>query len=240
MRTILIVPAFNEAEALPNVLSELLSVAPGLDVLVVDDGSTDATREVALTSGVRVLSLPFNLGVGGALRVGFRYALAQGYDRAVQFDADGQHDPREIAVLLAGIDGGANMAVGTRFGEGAGDYSVGISRGGAMRFLRVVVRILAHRKFSDTTCGFRAFDRATLELFSTGLSVEYMGDTVEALLLACYAGLEVVEVPTNMRKRQAGAPSQHALGLVYRYIRTLVVLITTASRLPENDRANTR
>ena len=113
--TLIIIPAYNEEDALPAVLVELASRVPQHDVIVVVDGSTDTTASVARAAGVMVAELPFNLGIGGALRTGFRYAERAGYERAVQFDADGQHDPSEIETLLDALDAGADMVVGSRF-----------------------------------------------------------------------------------------------------------------------------
>lgn len=230
MRTLIIIPAYNEEAALPDVLRDLFERAGEHDILVVDDGSTDRTVAVARAAGARVVSLPYNLGVGGALRAGFRYAVAAGYDRGIQFDADGQHDPGEIKKLLDALDVGADMAIGNRFADEVADYNVGMARGGAMAFMRVVVRVLTGRRFVDTTSGFRAFDRPVVELFARELSVEYLGDTVEALLLALQRGFDVVEVPTRMRPRAAGEPSNRSFRLVYRYLRTLFVLVCSASR----------
>lgn len=240
MRTLIIIPAYNEEAALPAVLQELAERAEEHDLLVVDDGSSDHTTDVATRAGATVMTLPFNLGVGGALRAGFRYAVACGYDRSIQFDADGQHDPAEIKKLLHALDEGADMAIGNRFGGDVDEYGVGAARGGAMAALRVVVRLLTGRRFSDTTSGFRAFNRPVVEMFARELSVEYMGDTVEALLLALAHGFTVVEVPTRMRSRAGGAPSQRNLRLVYRYLRTMLVLACTASRRPPRPRGAAR
>ena len=223
------VPAFNEEKALGDALSDLRSHTPDLDVLVVDDGSADRTVDVARTGGAVVLRLPFNLGIGGALRTGFRYATEQGYDRAVQFDADGQHDAREIRKLLDALDGGADMAVGSRFAQDAVTYEVGRIRWGAMRAIGLAVRVLSGRSFEDTSSGFRAFSVRTIAYFARSYPVEYM-DSVEALLLACYAGFSVVEVPTSMRRRAAGKPSNRNLKLVYHYVRLMIMMLTTASR----------
>lgn len=114
-RTLIVIPALNEEASLPGVLASLRSGTPGCDILVVDDGSTDATARVSAALGATVALLPFNLGIGGALRAGFRYAVEQGYDRAVQFDADGQHDVNEIDTLLLQLDRGADLVVGSRF-----------------------------------------------------------------------------------------------------------------------------
>ena len=220
--TVVIIPAFNEAQALPSTLRELCAVRPDLDVVVVDDGSRDTTVRVARAAGVEVLSLPYNLGIGGAMRLGFRYAVEHGYERALQFDADGQHDPNEIATLLAPLDDGADLVIGSRF-SGRGDYKVGRSRGLAMRVLRSLAMRLAGQRFSDTSSGFRAFSGPMLERFAVDYPIEYL-DSVEALVFACRAGYDVREVPTHMRERTGGTASNRRLRLLYHYIRVLVVL----------------
>jgi len=227
-RTLVIIPALDEEAALPATLGELRAVHPELDVLVVDDGSTDHTVAAATDAGATVARLPFHLGIGCALRTGFRYALAEGYDRAVQFDADGQHDPDEIATLLTALDGGADMVIGSRFASGEAAYEVGRIRKRAMSLLRLTVRLLSGRSFTDTSSGFRAFDRRTIEYFARTYPAEYM-ESVEALMMACYVGLRVVEVPTRMRERAAGHPSNGRWRLVYHYARLYVVLLSSAT-----------
>ena len=229
LKTLVIIPAWNEQEALPGTLSELNAVRPDLDVLVVSDGSTDRTSEVARAAGVGVVELPFNLGIGGALQTGFRYAVRNGYERAVQFDADGQHDPAEIAVLFEALDAGADMVIGSRFGEGTVEYRVGPVRRGAMRLLRFSINAMTHLEFSDTSSGFRAFDRPVLELFAATYPVEFM-DSTESLLQACRAGMNVTETSTRIRKRQAGTPSTRNFRLVYHYLRLLVTMLAQVSR----------
>jgi glycosyltransferase involved in cell wall biosynthesis len=231
MRTLVIIPAFNEEEALPGTLAELRAVEPDLDVVVVSDGSVDRTVEVAQAAGVRVLELPFNLGIGGALRTGFLFAVREGYDAAVQFDGDGQHDPAGIAGLLQGLREGANMVVGSRFAASSAHYDVGGTRKGAMVLLRHAVRLVVGKSFTDTSSGFRAFDRPVLEFFSTNYPSEFM-ESVESLILASLQGFDVVEVPVDMRERAAGVPSARRLRLVYHYLRLLLVLGATFRRRP--------
>ena len=227
-RAIVIIPAFNEEASLPGVLSDLRSHAPDFDVLVVDDGSSDRTAAVAAANGALVMSMPFNLGIGGALRAGFRFAVRHGYTRAVQFDGDGQHDAAQISTLVAGLDDGADLVIGTRFSASAASasYDVGRARFGAMRLLRLGVRALSGQAFTDTSSGFRAFSTPMLEFFASTYPREYM-DSVEALLLASYEGFRVVEVPVSMRERAGGTPSNRNFKLVYNYLRLLVVMITT-------------
>jgi len=222
---LVIVPAFNEHEALPGTLAELAAVVPSYDVLVVDDGSTDNTAALADSLGAIVLELPFNLGIGGALRTGFRFAVDNGYSRAIQFDADGQHEASEIAAILAPLDEGADMVLGSRF-AGVGDYKVSRSRSLAMGILRWSIQKLAGQKFTDTSSGFRSFNREVLEMFATDYPVEYM-DSAEALVLACRAGFDVREVPVKMRERMGGQASNRRFRLVYHYLRVLVSLANT-------------
>src|SRR4051794_39483860 len=206
-RTLVIIPAFNEEESLGPVLTELTAVVPPGDVLVVSDGSIDLTAQVARDAGVTVVELPFNLGIGGALRAAFKYAVRNGYRRGVQFDADGQHDPDEIAALERGLDAGADLVIGSRFAtDGVVTYRVGRARRLAMTFLARFVRALIHRRLTDTSSGFRGFSARALEYFARTYPIEYL-DSVEALVMADAAGLTIAEVPVRMRERFSGQPS---------------------------------
>lgn len=225
---LVIIPALNEEAALGGVIAELRAWSPSVAILVVDDGSTDATAAVARDAGVAVAPLAFNLGVGGALQTGFRYAVRHGFTRAVQFDGDGQHDASEIPTLLARLDEGADLVIGSRFASGEGGYRVGRVRGGAMRGLQLAVRILGGRPLTDASSGFRAFSAPLLGFFAERYPNEFLGDTAEALLLACRAGFDVVEVPVRMRPRAGGAPSNGRLKLAYHYVRVLVSMVGTS------------
>jgi glycosyltransferase involved in cell wall biosynthesis len=239
-RTLIIIPAYNEEESLPAVLKELAEQTPEYEVLVVSDGSLDGTAEIARSSGVHVAELPFNLGIGGALRTGFAYAVRGGYEQAVQFDADGQHDPMAVAKLLAPLADGADMVIGSRFAEGGAlTYEVSSVRRRAMKLLQRLVHRLVGQQFSDTSSGFRAFSRPMLEFFAVTYPVEYM-DSVEALVLACNAGFNVDEVAVNMRGRTGGAPSNRRLRLVYYYVRLLVVLVVSTTSRREQARRQDR
>jgi glycosyltransferase involved in cell wall biosynthesis len=224
-----VIPAFNEEQALPKVLATLASQHPDADVVVVDDGSRDRTAEVGRAGGAVVLGLPFNLGIGAALRTGFVYAVREGYDRAVQFDGDGQHEAHAVQSLLDALDGGANMAIGSRFADPDSTYDPGRIRGQAMGSLRFLVRRLTGTKYSDTSSGFRAFDRPMLEFFARTYPSEYM-ESVEALVMASVEGFRVVEVPVQMHEREGGEPSNASFKLAYHFLRLLVVLTATAVR----------
>ena len=238
MRTLIIIPALNEEASLPRVLDDLATQLPDFDVLVVDDGSRDETALVAAKCGVEVMSLPFNLGIGGALQTGFRYAVSRDYDRAIQFDADGQHDPGEVWKLIHGLDAGADLMIGSRFAEGgAVTYPVGRVRRAAMHLLRRIVHMLIGRDFTDTTSGFRAFSKPLLEFFAQTYPTEYM-ESVESLVLAYNAGFVPDEVAVNMHGRTGGAPSSRRFRLLYYYVRLVVVLLASTSR--RNSRTPSR
>lgn len=224
VRTLVVIPAFNEEAALPATLEELHRALPGISVVVVDDGSSDRTAERARAGGAVVVVLPFNLGVGSAVRTGLRYALDHGYERAVVFDADGQHDARAIADLLAVLDRGADVALASRFGPGTEAYPVGRVRKAAMRLLARFVHHLTGQTFTDPTSGFRAFDAPAIRLLARAYPVEYLADTVEVLLILSSAGLTIEEVPSSMRTRSAGQPSNRRFRLVANYLRVLVGL----------------
>lgn len=226
---LIVIPALNEEGSVGAVVKEVREALPAAHVLVVDDGSEDGTRRVALGAGADVLSLPFNLGVGGALRAGFRYAVRFDYDVAVQVDGDGQHDPAEIERLLAGL-ADADMVIGARF-AGRGDYAVRGARRLAMHLLARSLSKRTNANLTDTTSGFRAFDRTVIELFARDYPAEYLGDTIEALIIAARAGCRVSQVPVQMRRRSVGKPSQSSVrSLIYLARAVLAVVLSRARR----------
>jgi glycosyltransferase involved in cell wall biosynthesis len=205
-KILVVLPALNEAPNVGRVITEVRQSLPSAQVLVVDDGSSDATAERARDCGVDVARLAVNLGVGGAMRTGFRYARARGYDIVVQVDADGQHDPAEITLLTEALER-ADVVIGARF-AGRGDYLVRGPRRWAMKVLAVVLSWLAGTRLSDVTSGFRACGPRAIQLFAAHYPAEYLGDTVESLVMATRAGLTVRQVPVEMRARNGGQPSQ--------------------------------
>jgi glycosyltransferase involved in cell wall biosynthesis len=203
---LVVVPALNEAQAVGHVVSEIKAVSADFQVLVVDDGSTDGTATVARLAGATVCSLPYTLGVGGAMRTGYRYALREGYDVVVQIDGDGQHDPSYIPALLDALDG-ADVVVGARF-AGTGNYEVRGPRRWAMAVLAVALTRVSGERLSDVTSGFRAVNRRGMHLFAEHYPAEYLGDTVESLVIAARTGCRIRQVPVSMRIRTTGRASQ--------------------------------
>lgn len=202
---LVVIPALNEEDSVGEVVRSVVAAVPAARCVVVDDGSRDGTRLRAADAGAVVLSLPYNLGVGGAMRTGFRYARAHGYDIVVQVDADGQHDPAAIPTLIAGL-ADADLVIGARF-AGVGDYGVRGPRRWAMRLLASVMSRVADSRLTDVTSGFKAAGPRAVGLFADNFPAEYLGDTVEALVIGARAGLIIRQIPVAMRRRQAGEPS---------------------------------
>jgi glycosyltransferase involved in cell wall biosynthesis len=227
-RVLVIVPAWNEAESVGDVVREIHGELPEADVLVVDDGSTDDTARLAREAGAAVAKLPFNLGVGGVMRLGYRYARGEGYDVAVQIDADGQHDPRYVPKLIDGLQD-ASLVIGARF-AGEGDYRVRGPRRWAMALLSMVLSAMAGSRLTDTTSGFRACDRAVIELFADWYPVEYLGDTVETLVRVIRLGYRVHQVPVAMRRRFAGMPSHSPVRALVYLCRAFLTLLLALIR----------
>jgi len=202
----------------------------GHDVVVVDDGSRDATSRVARDHGAMVVRLPVNLGVGAAMRCGFRFAVERGYDAVVQCDADGQHSPARVATLLdAQAATGAHMVIGSRFGTGgAEDYAVGRLRRMAMRLLARSASKATGTRITDATSGFRIIVQPLLGAFAATFPDNYLGDTYEAMVSAGRAGYRVAEVAVPMRRREHGSSSASPRAAVQF---TLCAVIVVAARL---------
>lgn len=221
-------PAYNEEASVADVVREVFAKVPGAEVLVVDDGSADGTTQAARSAGARVATLPFNLGVGGAMRVGFRFAVENGFDNVIQIDSDGQHDPASVPALLAELES-ADLVLGARF-AGEGDYTVSGPRQWAMVVLAAILSRSSRTKLTDTTSGYRASGPRAVALFAENYPAEYLGDTIEALVIASRAGLVIRQVPVAMRPRAGGVPSHNpfkaaaylgraGLALVFAFIR---------------------
>ena len=204
-RVLIIIPAWNESGSIADVVAEVKGELPGVSVIVVDDGSTDDTSARAAAAGAIVARLPYNLGVGGAMRTGYRYARDHGYDVAIQVDADGQHDPRYIPKLVDALED-HDLVIGARF-AGEGGYAVKGPRKWAMRLLSQVISRLARTRLTDTTSGHRACNRRLIELFANWYPAEYLGDTIEVLVRTARMKFKITQIPVAMRPRMAGTPS---------------------------------
>jgi hypothetical protein len=205
LRRVAIVPARNEEACVGGVIAELHAFDPELEIVVVDDGSGDRTAAVAEEAGARVVRLPFNLGIGGAVQTGFRYALDHGFELAVRLDGDGQHDPAELPALLEPVlDGRADIAVGSRF-AGSGGYRAPFARRLGIRLFARLVSLLVRQRVTDTTSGFQAVNRRGIALFAADYPHDY--PEVEAVVMVFKHRLRLEEVPVRMRERAGGRSS---------------------------------
>lgn len=219
----MIVPAWNEQDSVGDTVREIRSTNPSADVLVVDDGSGDRTSKVAAEAGAMVVRLPFNLGVGGAMRTGYRHALRCGYGVAVQIDADGQHDPRYLEQLIAELDT-VDICIGSRFAHPDDPYKVRGPRRWAMYLLAAVLSRLAGTNLTDVTSGFRVCNRRAMTVFAQHYPAEYLGDTVESLVIATRVGCKIGQLPVNMRPRAAGQASASPVRAAIFLCRAVVAL----------------
>lgn len=232
MKTLVIVPAFNEAQNITQVVQDLKRHIPEADIVVVNDCSTDKTKEVLKRENYNYIDLPINLGIGGGVQTGYCYALERGYDIAVQFDGDGQHDARYLKELIAPIkDGQADVVVGSRFIKKEGFQSSAMRRLG-INFLSGLIDLLCGVKVRDVTSGMRAVNRRMIEQFAADYAQDY--PEPEAILAAGLAGAKIMEVPVQMRERQGGVSSINPVRSVYYMIKVSLALIL--SRLAQGRR----
>lgn len=229
-RRLIVLPAWNEEAAIGDCLDEIITVLPDWDVVVVSDGSTDGTSAVARSRGVVVIDLPFNLGVGGARRAGFSYAVREGYSHVLQIDADGQHDPAEVHHLVEVMDEtGADVVVGARF-AGRGDYVVTGPRRWAMTMLSWALSRVCRTRLTDTTSGLKLCGPRATVLYARDYPAEYLGDTVEALVIAARNGLVVRQAGVSMRERAGGVPSHRPVKAAAFLVRAIMALAIALTR----------
>ena len=221
MRALVVLLAYEEEEAIGRTVSELAGALPAADVLVVDDGSADATAAAARAAGARVVRHPFNLGVAAAEATGLAWASRQGYDAVLRMDGDGQHDPASAPALLEAVARGAELAVGTRFGAIESFRSSAARRAGN-RLLSGVVSALCGRRLTDPTSGFRAFGGRALPFFAAHFPHDY--PEPDSLVWACRRGFRVEEIPVRMRPRQTGESSLGPLSSAYYMVKVSLAL----------------
>jgi glycosyltransferase involved in cell wall biosynthesis len=228
LKRIAIVPAFNEEGSVGRVIDEIRGFDPDFDIVVVDDGSRDRTAAVAAGRGAHVVRLPFNLGIGGAVQTGFRFAHEHGFELAVRVDGDGQHDPAQLSALLEPVLAGeADIAVGSRFAS-AGGYRSTRSRRLGIGILARTVSALVRQRVTDPTSGFQALNRRGIALFAADYPHDY--PEVEATVMLFKHRLRLKEVPVAMRERAAGRSSIGAIRSVYYMVKVLLAIFIALFR----------
>jgi glycosyltransferase involved in cell wall biosynthesis len=228
-RIVAVVPAFEEEAAIGPVVAEITAFDPSIDVVVVDDGSSDGTGVAAAAAGATVVRLPFNLGIGAAVQSGFRWALERDYDLAVRLDGDGQHDPAELPKLLAPIERGeADVVTGSRFREEEDGYRPPLGRRVGITWFARLVSLLSGQRVTDTTSGFQALNRPGIELFARDYPSDY--PEVEATVLLLKHRLRLAEVHVRMREREHGSSSITFVRSVYYAVKVTLALFIAMGR----------
>ena len=228
-RIVAVVPAFDEAGAIASVVEGIHAFDPGIDVVVVDDGSTDSTAAIASAAGAAVVRLPFNLGIGAAVQTGLRYALERDYDLAVRLDGDGQHDPAHLSRLLDPVARDeADVVTGSRFRDHDGGYRPPLARRLGISWFARRVSLLSGQRVTDTTSGFQALNRKGIELFASDYPSDY--PEVEATVLVLKHKLRLVEVPVEMREREHGSSSITVVRSLYYAVKVTLALLVAMGR----------
>lgn len=227
-RVLVIIPAYNEQDCIINTVKCVQEA--GYDYIVVNDGSQDATLEVCLSNGVRVLDLPQNLGIGGAVQAGHKFAQRYGYDIDIQFDGDGQHDARYLDNLVKEVNSGADLVIGSRFlVDGQGGFKSTFLRRVGKTWLSICLRLFCGIRVTDPTSGFRACSKNAIDLFCKNYPIDY--PEPESIAAASKRGLNIREVPVAMHERQGGVSSINAKASIYYMIKvTLAIAITSLGR----------
>jgi len=227
-QTVVIIPAYNEEGAIGNLLGELKQYVPGLDVIVINDGSTDRTASLAKKMGVKILDLPCNLGVGGAVQAGFRYAYDQGYSYVIRIDGDGQHPPAEIPKLINTMnEGDADLVIGSRF-AGERSYVSTLFRLMGIKMLALFLSLICRSRVTDPTSGFWIVNRKLLYYFAHDYPTEY--PEPEAIALLRRYGFNFKEVPVKFRPRMTGLSSIGAWGTIYYMMKVGLALVVDRIR----------
>lgn len=226
MKTLIIVPAYNEEKNIYNVVTTIRKTNPLVDVLVINDGSKDNTYFEAKRAGAKVIDLVQNLGIGGAVQSGYIYALNKGYDIAAQIDGDGQHDPKDLQKLIKEMEeNNLDMIIGSRFVEDTA-YKPSFFRALGIKYFSKLVSLLCGNNYYDTTSGYRLVNKKGIRLFANYYPKDY--PEVETIVYACKKGLKVKEVMVSMRARSGGKSSITPIKSIYYMIKVTLATLTAA------------
>lgn len=223
MKVLVIIPAYNEEKNIVNVVKNLKKSAPNVDYIIINDCSKDLTEDVISSSGFNYVSLPVNLGIGGGVQTGYKYAVEHDYDIAIQIDGDGQHDPKCINRLIEPIiNGQADMVIGSRFIEKEG-FQTSFMRRFGINFLKRLIKLCCGKEITDTTSGFRATSKRLTMRFAEVYAQDY--PEPEAIIDSVLNGFKVLEVPVIMHERKEGESSINLTKSVYYMIKVSLAII---------------
>lgn len=228
MRVLIIIPAYNEENNIKNTVDKILELNnPNIQYIVINDGSKDKTADVLKENKIEHVNLPVNLGIGGAVQTGYKYALKNDYDLAIQFDGDGQHNAEYIKDFVAEIEKGKDFVIGSRFLNSEGEFRSTIIRRIGINFLSGLIKICTGRKITDVTSGFRACNKEIIKIFANEYPTDFPEpDTIVKLLK--YKRFKIEEIPVIMNKRTAGKSSISGLKPLYYMIKVSISIIISA------------
>lgn len=223
MKTLIIIPAYNEEESIVNTVKTLTQVNNKVDYIVINDGSVDKTKEVCELNNINYIDLPNNLGIGGAVQTGYKYALLNNYDIAIQFDGDGQHDANYISNLIKEIENGANMVIGSRFISDLSEFKSTKLRRVGINLLSNLIKICTNKRIYDPTSGFRAVDKNIISLFAQNYPTDY--PEPDTIVTVIKKGYKVKEIPAKMKERTGGKSSISNLKGAYYMLKVSISII---------------
>ena len=228
--TLIIIPAYNEEKSIGSTLSNLLSLNLFADILVINDGSRDFTENEAIRKSVDIITLPYNLGYGAAMQTGFKYAVSMGYQYAIQFDADGQHDPRDIRTIITELKKGQNhIFIGSRF-LGRGSFRLGLMKKIAISFFKFIIKITTGAKISDPTSGLQGLSRQAFTYYAEMGNYPKDFPDADVLIQMIYLGYNVGEFPANIMHRSSGESMHSGLKPVLYFVKILLSIMIVLSR----------
>lgn len=223
MKKLIIIPAYNESESIENTVNDIIQNAKNFDYVVINDCSKDNTREICERNGFNIVNLPINLGIGGAVQTGYKYALENNYDIAVQVDGDGQHDPAFLERMSEILENEKqDMVIGSRFIDKEGFQSSVMRRIG-IKYFTVLIRIVTGKTITDPTSGLRMINRNIIEMFADSYPKDY--PEPESVVFALKRGMKVKEIPVVMRSRQGGVSSINPKKSVYYMVKVSLAII---------------
>lgn len=224
MKVVVIIPAYNEQDAILNTVQDLKDNAPFVDYLVINDCSKDKTKEVLEENNIPHLNLPINLGIGGGVQTGYKWAAKHDYDIAIQFDGDGQHDAKYLKNLVEEIKAGADIAIGSRFVQKNKEgFKSSVTRRFGINFLSAEIKLLCGTRVKDVTSGMRAVNKKMIKYYAENYAQDY--PEPEAIITGALNGARIVEVPVEMRERQSGKSSINPIKSVYYMIKVSIAIL---------------
>ena len=222
MKALVIIPAYNEEGAIVNTVKKLKSICPDVDYVIIDDCSKDRTLEIAKQNNFHVIHLPINLGIGGAVQTGYKYAYENDYDVAIQMDADGQHDPKYIPELIKKVEEGNDLVIGSRFVEKEGFQSTFIRRMGIILYSKII-KLFTKKEIKDTTSGYRAASKKVINIFAKNYPVDYPEPETNAFIAK--NDFKIIEIPMKMKERDSGSSSITPIKSIYYAIKVGLAVV---------------